>query len=280
MRIKFAGLIIFMVISSSFLWAQDRSRLEAWTVEADTLMNRQDFEGALKILNKVIAKSKLQTEEDYLALYNRAICYFSLGNHALALKDVNQYIDKYPEQHAILLRLYIFQETGKKDLLLQSLAELSSDHPDNIEFIQWRIDIFMDGEQYASARKEIAKLMALQPSPQLTAYLGMNYYNDDQPDSALIYWNRALAADSAMQEVYVYAAGLCVGEEEYGLALTYISKGLERYPDDIILMYYKGVALVETDQIQAGCRCLKKAFDAGEDDALGYLEEVCYGIDD
>jgi tetratricopeptide (TPR) repeat protein len=277
---RILGLIVALMISSSFLWAQDRSRLEALTVEADTLMNRQDFDGALKILTKIIKESKLKTEEDYLALYNRAICYFSLGDHDLALKDVNQYLEKFQEQHAILLRLYIYQEQGKKDLLLQELSKLSSDHPDNVEFIQWRIDILMEGEEYALARKDIRKLMALQSSPQLTAYLGMNYYYDDQPDSALIVWDEALQQDHSMTDVYIYAASLCVEEEAYGLALNYIDRGLKHSPSDTALIFYKGIALVETSKLQEGCRCLNKAFAAGEDGAIDYLKEYCYGLDD
>jgi tetratricopeptide (TPR) repeat protein len=277
---RILGLIIVMMISSSFLWAQDRSRLETWTVEADTLMNRQDFNGALKLLTKVIKVSKLKTEEDYLALYNRAICYFSLGNHELALKDVNQYLNKYGEQHALMLRLYIYQEQGKQELLLQELSRLSSDHPDNADFIQWRIDILMEGEAYDLARKDIRRLMALQSSPQLTAYLGMNYYYDDLPDSALTMWDEALKGDPSMHEVYLYAASLCVEEEAYPLALKYIDQGLRFNPNETSLIFYKGISLVETSKIQEGCRCLNKAFNAGEDGAIGYLKDFCYGLDD
>src|SRR5688500_16278383 len=95
---KITGLIIiFMVVSPSFLWAQNRERIQAWSVEADTLMNRRDYEGALTLYTRIIQESKLKSEDDFMPLYNRALAYFSLGRHAEALRDVNQYIEKYPE---------------------------------------------------------------------------------------------------------------------------------------------------------------------------------------
>ncbi|RAW01875.1 tetratricopeptide repeat protein [Pseudochryseolinea flava] len=276
---KIAGLIIVMVVSSSFLWAQDRHRIQAWTVEADTLMNRQDYEGALKLLNKVVKESKLQTEEDYLALYNRAICHFSIGNFDRALTDVNQYLTKYNEQHALMLRLYIYREQDNRELLLKELAQLTSDHPDNVDFIQWRIEILMESEAYALARRDIMKLLSVQPSAELTAYLGMNYYYDNMPDSALTIFDDVLKENPSMQEVYLYSASICIEEEAYVLALQYLERGLKNDPADVKLMFYKGIALVELSKITEGCRCLTKAFQAGEDGAIDYLKEYCYGVD-
>src|SRR5689334_2563751 len=109
---KIAGLTIVMMVSSSFLWAQNRERIQAWSVEADTLMNRREYEKALDLYTKIIKESKLKSEDDFMALYNRGLAYFSLGRYQEALHDVNQYLEKYQEQHARLLRLYIYQELG------------------------------------------------------------------------------------------------------------------------------------------------------------------------
>ena len=276
---KFAGLVILMVISSSFLWGQDRSKLQTWITQADTLMSRDDYDGAIKLLNKVVKESKLQTEEDYLALYNRAICHFSLGHFDQALADVNQYLNQYQEEHARMLRAYIYQEQGRTDLVLEEVSRLSSNDPDNIDFIQWKIDLLMDGKNYAAVRPDIRKLITLQPSTQLLAYLGMNYYYDDQPDSALTVFDEVIKTDPTIHDVYSYAASVCFEEDAYILALKYIELGLKNDPTDNELIFYKGIALVELSRTQEGCRCLTKAFNAGEDDAVDYLKEYCYGLD-
>jgi tetratricopeptide (TPR) repeat protein len=276
---KMTGLIIVMMISSSFLWAQDRAKIEAWTVEADTLMNRQDFNGALKILDKIITTSKLKTDDDYLALYNRALCYFSLTRYEEALRDVNQYLARFPEQHAQLLRLYIYQEKGDYVNQLKDLDKLIADNPQNPELLQWRIGAMMEAGKYAQARKDVNTLLAMGESPELKAYLGLTYYYDNNPDSALTIFDEVIKKYPSFGETYLYAASMCVEQEAYELALQYVNKGLAIDPSNVTLLFYKGVALVELDKVTEGCRCITKAFNAGFDDAVDYLKEYCYGIE-
>lgn len=275
-----AGLIIVMVISSSFLWAQDRAKIEKWSVQADTLMNRQDFEGALKLLNKIIAESKLKTDDDYLALYNRALSYFSLSRYDEALKDVNQYIAKFPEQHALMLRIYIYQEKGDEVSQMRDLDKLVADNPQNVELLQWRISAMMDAGKYDVARKDIKTLMTMGSSPELTLYLGFTYYYEDKADSALAIFDQVIKESPGSRDGYLYAGSLCIEQEAYELALTYLNRGLEKFPSDGQLLFYKGLALVELERTQEGCRCLTKAFNAGFDDAADYLKQSCYGLDD
>jgi predicted Zn-dependent protease len=276
---KIAGLVIFMVTSSSFLWAQDRARIQAWSVEADTLMNRRDYEGALTLYTKIIQESKLKSEDDFMALYNRALAYFSLGRHDEALRDVNQYIEKYPEQHARLLRLYIYQELGDHENQVKDLNALIAESPGNAELIQWRMSVLMDAEKYAEARKDIRQLLTVQASPELRSYLGLTYYYEDNADSAMIIFDEVIRTDPSFVQSYLYAGSLCIEKEAYDLALKYVNKGLQQEPSNTTLLFYKGIALVENKKIQEGCRCLTKAFNAGFDDAADYLKEYCYGIE-
>lgn len=277
---KLTGLVIALVISSSFLWAQDRAKIETWTVEADTLMNRQDYEGALKLLNKIISESKLSTDDDYLALYNRALSYFSLGRYDEALKDINQYIAKFPEQHALMLRLYINNEKGVDAAdQLDDINKLVEANPGNPDLLSWRIGALMSAEKYAEARRDIRALRAMDDAPQLTLSLATSYYYEEKPDSALLYFEEYIKQDPLTPEGYVYAGSLCIEHEEYELALQYLNEGLKKLPSDGVLIFYKGVALVELERTEEGCRCLTKAFNNGFDDASDYLKEYCYGLD-
>ena len=47
---------------------------------------------------------------------------------------------------------------------------------------------------------------------------------------------------------YLYAASLTLEEEVYDLALRYVNAGLKIEPDNLTLLFYKGIALVESDQ--------------------------------
>ena len=54
------------------------------------------------------------------------------------------------------------------------------------------------------------------------------------------------------------------------------TKVCKNEPSHTTLLFYQGIALVETDQKVEGCRCLTKAFNAGIDDVGEYLKEYCY----
>ncbi len=267
----YTGLIIILVMSPFFSLAQ-----QSLEIEADTLVAREDYAGALALYNKILDKSKPKTEEEYQLYYKRAVCYYGLDNFSEALKDINTVIEKYPSPQAKLLRAYINQALEDYEAQLADLNELIALNPDNPEMIQWRASVLMESEKYKEAQQDIRRLLQYQSSPQLKSYLGLTYYYQEDPDSALIMFDEIIQEDPNFIQSYVYAASLCLDQSAYELALNYIDKGLQKEPSHTTLLFYRGIALVETDQKIEGCRCLTKAFNAGIDDVGEYLKEYCY----
>jgi predicted Zn-dependent protease len=273
------GLIFFMLMSSFFAYTQAKDEQRAQEIEADTLLNKQEYSAALELYNKLIQKSKLSTEEEYQLYYKRAVCYYGLKKFEEALKDINVFMERYPQEQAKLLRAYIHQELGNYQAQLADINELLAKNPENVELLQWRASVFMESEKYPEARKDIRKLLSYQSSPQLKSYLGLSYYYQSNADSALMLFDEVIAEDPALVQTYLYAASLCMDEEAYDLGLTYIQKGLQVEPSNMTLIFYKGIALVETRQVQEGCRCLTKAFNSGMDEVADYLKEYCYSAE-
>lgn len=271
LRHHFIAFIILAMINPWSLFAQSEKE-----VEADTLVGRQDYAGALTLYSKIIDKTNPKTEQEYQLYYKRAVCYYGLENFQEALNDINRVIEKYPTPQSKLLRAYIYQELEDYEAQLADLNELLSLNPDSPELLQWRASVLMEAEKYEEAQKDIRKLLSYQSGPELKSYLGLTYYYLDNPDSALLIFDEVIAEAPEYTQVYLYATSLCLDEEAYELALTYIDNALEAEPDNNSLMFYKGIALAETGQEKEGCRCLTKAFDAGLDDAADYLKEYCY----
>jgi tetratricopeptide (TPR) repeat protein len=270
---KIAGLIFIMLMSSFFVSGQTNAAMEVY---ADTLLARADYKGALDVYTKLIESTKPSTETQYQLYYKRAVCYYGLHDFDTALKEINKVIEKYPLAQSILLRAYIYQEQGNYDAQLADINELLAESPDNLELIQWRISVLMEAEKYREAQKDIRKLLATQSSPELKSYLGLSYYYQGDPDSALVIFDEVLAEEPGQTQTYIYAASLCMDEQAYPLSLAYIDKGLKSDPTNMTLLFYKGIALAETDKVEEGCRCLKKAFYAGVDEVGDYLKEYCY----
>jgi tetratricopeptide (TPR) repeat protein len=269
-----------------FLWqattvygqSDDRKR-EAWIVEADSLLSSQKFDEALPILNKILEKSRTLSDEDYALLYKRAYCLYALSDFENALTDINRYIARKQEEQAMLLRAYINQELGNIDAQLEDLNTFIEKDPNNVELLRWRASVLMQADRFEEAQKDIKTLMKWQPGPEVKAYLGLSYYYTHDVDSALLIFDEVISETPAFVQPYIYASSLALEEEVYPLALQYITKGLEVEPGNLTLLFYKGIALVETDAIDAGCRCLTKAFEGGIDDVAGYLKAYCYGVE-
>ena len=278
---RFAGIVLLLVfISPVFLAAQaDKSKNGASMAQADTLLAREDFTGALAIYNKIIDNSKTLSDEEFSAYYKRAFCYYGLEQFDQALKDINQYIQKKPEDQAKLLRAYINQELGNYEDQLRDLNEFITAHPENLELLQWRASVLMEMENYKDAQKDIRQILKSQNSPELKSYLGLTYYYLNDPDSALMIFDEVIAIDPNHMQTYLYATSLSLEQEAYELALRYVEQGLKKDPTNNTLLFYKGIAMVETDKVTEGCRCLTKVFAAGFDDAGDYLKSYCYGVD-
>ena len=270
---KITGLIFIMLMSSFFVAGQSNAAMEVY---ADTLLGREDYKGALDLYTKLIESTKPSTDTQYQLYYKRAVCYYGLQDFDKALADVNLVIGKYPLPQSKLLRAYIYQEQGNYEAQLADINELLAENPDNLELIQWRASILMEAKKYPEAQQAIRKLLATQSSPELKSYLGLSYYYQGNPDSALVIFDEVLAEDPGQIQTYIYAASLCMDEEAYPLSLTYIDKGLKADPANMTLLFYKGIALAETDKVEEGCRCLKKAFYAGVDEVGDYLKQYCY----
>ncbi|MGC3944928.1 MAG: tetratricopeptide repeat protein [Chryseolinea sp.] len=277
--IKSCFLVFGALLCSIGVQAQFSKKVDDRVVQADTLMAREDFAGALALYTKVIESSRLATPQEAHVLYKRAYCYYSLERFDDALTDINRYIEKTDDLQAILLRAYVYQGLGRAEDQLNDINRLAQNNPDNLDLLRWRASVLMDAEKYKDARRDIQKIMMIDHSPDIAGYLGLTYYYDNDPDSAMIIFDKVLATHPEHAQTYVYAASLALEQESFPLALNYINKGLQRDPANNTLMFYKGIALVESEKTDEGCRCLAKAFAAGTDDAGDYLKQYCYGVE-
>jgi tetratricopeptide (TPR) repeat protein len=271
--------IALLVVCSNELWAQN-AKLKALEIEADTLLNKQDFQGALKLYTKIIKSSKPKNQAAE-TLYKRSICYYSLGEFESALQDLNIFIPAFPgSSQAKLLRAFVYREMGDTEHQLIDLNEVISNRPGDPDLLKWRATLYLDMDEYLLAKKDILEVLKFQTDPETQTYLGLAYYNLNHPDSALMSLNKAIELDVNYLPAYFYAGSFCLQESEYDLSLKYINLVLRLDPKNPTALFYKGVALIEKKNIEAGCSCLNRSFYLGIDDAGDYLKEYCYEVED
>ena len=274
--LRFISVFLLMVVMSPEARSQD-AKWKKWEVEADTLLNRQDYAGALKLYDKVIKSSGLKDKDDFSALYKRAVCYYSLSQYDAALKDLDKFREVYPSSYqATVLRAFVFRDVEDSQRQLEALNEALSLRPGEPGLIQWRAGIYLEEEKFEEAKADMLYLRSLQESPEIELYLGLAYYNLKEADSALNFINKAIALEPTYLPAYLYGGSFSLQEGMYDLAVKYLNVALRLDAGNGNALFYKGIALIELDRKDEGCTFLSRAFYGGVDDAGDYLKEYCY----
>lgn len=272
------GFIFLFFVGS--IGAQAQVASAKWKVieaEGDTLLNREDYAGALKLYDQAIEQSKLAEKEAKALLYKRAICFYSLGAFEKALGDLNVFVPEFPSfPRARLLRAFVNRELGSTDAQLVDINELLTLSPLNPDLMKWKSAIYLETEKYKEATEELSSLQKLVNDEEIETQLGFAYGSLDQPDSAFYHYDKALAMNGGYLPAYIYITTLCLEQEAFDMALLYADLGLKLEPANANLIFYKGVALVEKKNEDEGCKLITRAFYAGVDQAADYLKEYCY----
>jgi tetratricopeptide (TPR) repeat protein len=275
-------IVLFIIAISGFgLHAQIQNpQLQMWETEADTLMSHEDFAGATKLYTKVIDESKLQSRQDYRALYKRCVAYYSQGDFKNALSDIERFIPEFPDSYqARILRALCYREFGDTDKQLMDVEkalELSGGDP---QLLKWRAGLLIEKEEFIQAIEDLLLVRLLQDDPEAEMNLGFAYYSVQKADSALIAINKSIELEATFLPAYLYGGSFSLQEGQYELALKYLNVALMLEPENTTALFYKGMALLEMEKEDAACSCLRKAFYAGQDDAGDYLKQYCYGIE-
>jgi tetratricopeptide (TPR) repeat protein len=278
------SLVVAFMLSVVVTYAQrpDPNKLQQWEVEGDTLLSQQRYVEAARAFTRVINATGVTQKSDYNAVYKRAISYYyTEGKEDLALTDIDTFIKEFPyvpQAHILRALIYQIKEDGPKQI--EDLNIALDFQPGNAGLLKWRAGLLLDAEEYQKAKADAQAAIRLEDDPEAEATLALAYYNLDQADSALMAINKAIELDYSYMPAYLYAGSFCLQADEFELALKYINLGLRVDPEHAAALFYKGVALVESEKKDEGCRCLNKAFYNGYDDASGYIEQYCYSSEE
>ncbi|HWA33627.1 MAG TPA: tetratricopeptide repeat protein [Cyclobacteriaceae bacterium] len=274
-----ACLVVFLSSICIVTFSQD-AKWKEWEAKADTLYKQEDFKEAIKMYTKAIELSKLKDKDAYRSVYKRAVSYYSLGQFDAALKDLDLFIPQYPNvSQAKLLRAFIYRELGDDEKQLANLEEAIGSQPPNPELLKWRGLLYLQKSEYAKSKSDLTLARLLQDDPEVETYLGLAYYNLQQKDSAYMSFNKSIELDAMYTPAYLYAGSVSLEDTNYKLALQYLNLALRLEPKNKEAIFYKGIALIELERVDEGCKCLNRAFYAGMDEAAGYLKEYCYPTD-
>lgn len=249
-----------------------------WKAEADTLYSQQEYQKAIPLYSKVIKSIKDDKQLLYDALYKRAVSYYSTDQFQATLDDLNEFVKGYPSvPQARILRALVHRQLDHEDQMLNDLAESLRADPSNPGLLKWRASIYLDAGKYELAKQDLDMVRMFAEDSETEMYMGIAQYNLGQVDDALLSLKKSISLDPTNLTAYLYGGSFCLQEDRYDEALEYMDFALRLDPKNQTALFYKGISLVELDRTDEGCRCLRKSFYDGNDDAGQYLEEYCFG---
>jgi len=271
--------IVLAIFFVSGAFAQN-AKAKKYEVEADTAMSQQDYPKAIKLYSKAIKASKLKERADYLDVYKRAVCYFSVGDFNHALEDLNTVIPQIPGlPQGKILRALVYGELGQQDKKLEDLASALNADPANPGLLKWRASIYLEDEEYKLARKDLEVARLFEDDAETEMYLGVALYNTGSVDSAMMSLDKSIQLDATYLPAYMYASSFCLEEDRYQDALNYLEFAGRLNPKNTTIFYYKGLAYIELEKEEEGCKYIRKAFYSGFEDAGAALKEYCFGVE-
>lgn len=248
--------------------------------EAQELMQQENFSGALDVYSRIISMTGLEREEDHQALYRRAICYYYLGKNEEALMDIDRFMPHNPGSSTpYVLRSFLHRNLGNSTKVLDDLNQvlsMNTGEQDSVDILRFRSTALLSLQRYAESVSDMKFAMKEREDPEGLSVLAFAYFNLGQTDNAIIAVNRSVELDFSYMPAYLYAASFLLDAGDNRKALVYARLGTMADETADAAWFYAGLALVNMDDPDQGCKYLNKAFYLGNDDAGYYLTQYCF----
>jgi tetratricopeptide (TPR) repeat protein len=279
-RVTLTLLTVLVIFSPAFCQSL---KGKSWIPKADTLYEHEEYSKAAELYTRIIDANRrregsYRDRSVYNFIYKRAVCYYSIDEYEKALADVAIFEPEFPRSaQPKILKAFIYRELDDRDKQLENLNAAMALQAPKADFLKWRGLLEIQSKDYSKAYQDLKRAKSMDDDSEVEAYLGMYYYGIGDRDSAFLSFNKAIELNPAYLSTYLYAGSVAMEVGEYPKALEYLDLGLRMEPKNPDLLFYRGIALVESNQIDEGCRCLNRAFYSGADDAGDYLQQYCFG---
>lgn len=197
-------------------------------------------DGDLKKAEQGINEAIKLAPDNYKAWYNKGVLEMRKGDAVMGLEALNKCIAIYPYGKALFTRALLYQQTGSAALALKD------------------IDRFLNSEPY-NARALYIKADCLEQMQQLT--------------EAMVYYNKAIEADSKEPLYYLRRALAYAKMQQYEQALHDLDQAISLNANDGTYWYWRG--LVRYRSGQSPCKDLHEALNRNYSAAREALNKWC-----
>jgi len=216
--------------------AKDKKNIRAYYLLAELYYNEgSDDQIILNTYDRIIKLNPKLAKPYYL---KGEIYGFFMDDYDLALENYNKAIDVEPDNpQCYVQRGDFYREIGEFDKAIEDLsmavkldAKYIDPYGDDIYYLRGRV--YIDKESYNEAIEDYKKSLELNTKSGTFNNLANAYDWIKEVDSALVYYDKAIALDSLYYLPYRNKALIYEEQDKYDLAEAAYSKAIEKATDN------------------------------------------------
>ncbi len=209
--------------------------------QADQAVADGDFDSAAKRLLEAMSL-RPDSPQNVLLLSNLGMIYSYMDNDSMAIAVLDEAVRRAPElRTAQSNRGEVLLKLGRDKEAFETFGNVIAADSLNIDARYYHGTIALYTGKLDTAEADFAILKSMMPEAIATARaLGMLYSLSGRDREALPYLRKLISLEPA-PEYYAALAGSLLALSELSEASGVIAEGIEQYPDDPELYYYRAI---------------------------------------
>ena len=255
---------------------------ESYELRGFNYYHLEDYENAIKDLNRVIELNPNESEHIHIYYY-RGHSKYELGDYENAIKDLNKSLELDHNESFQHLSEYIYYYRGLSKYALEDYENAIKDFDQLLE-LQPNISdlVFKKGlykyelGDYENAIKDLNKSIELEPDDSdAYKFRGLSKFKLEDYENAIKDLNKLLELEPDDSEVYEFRGISKFNLEDYENAIKDLNKLLELDPDNSVAYKFRGISKFKIDDDEDAIKDLNKSIELDPDDSEVYK---CKGL--
>lgn len=227
------------------------------------LVERYDYKAAVKVIDSLMT---CESPDSISLAIEKARCLRKMYRAEDAVQTLAEVLHLDQFNVELLAEMAESQtQAGNTEEAVTWYSLLSQLQPDNMYFKLCKARIMYREKQYQESIMSFKEIVATDTIPEILSMIGDGYRNLGQNDSALIYYDRVLAARPGHVPAISRKADILLAAKQYDPVVEMTEKYLKEDPDNMTVLPIYGLALHLKEMYPQSIQVFEHQRDLGDD---------------
>ena len=227
------------------------------------LVERYDYKAAVKVIDSLMT---CESPDSISLAIEKARCLRKMYRAEDAVQTIAEVLHLDQFNVELLAEMAESQtQAGNTEEAVTWYSLLSQLQPDNMYFKLCKARIMYREKQYQESIMSFKEIVATDTIPEILSMIGDGYRNLGQNDSALVYYDRVLAARPGHVPTISRKADILLAAKQYDQVVEMTEKYLKEDPDNMTVLPIYGLALHLKEMYPQSIQVFEHQRDLGDD---------------